>query len=40
MQNFCRNFGQLQRDLHHKTTEMQLVISEMQKAAEEGFTNI
>lgn len=40
MQNFCRNFGQLQLDLHHKTTEMQLVISEMQKVAEEGFTNI
>lgn len=40
MQNFCSNFGSLQRDLHHKTTEMQKVIFEMQKVAEEGFTNI
>lgn len=40
MQNFCSNFGHLQRELHHKTTEMQLVVSKMQKVAEEGFTNI
>lgn len=40
MQNFCRNFGKLQSDLHHKTNELKAVISEMQETAEEGFTII
>ena len=40
MQNFCRNFRQLKRDLLHKTNELNEVISEMQKTAEEVFTNI